>query len=76
VDVFQTAPIPAHLRVALRAALRGEVVAWPSLSDDEVQLLEDHGVAPLVYATQPLPELAAATARPRQRCERRTCAAC
>jgi len=41
----------------LRAALRGEAAAWPSLRDDEVQLLEDHGVAPLVYATQPLPEL-------------------
>lgn len=56
-DVFQTAPIPPRLREPLRAALRGERCAWPSLADDEVRLLVDHGVAPLVYATQPLPEL-------------------
>jgi hypothetical protein len=51
------------LREPLRAALRGEIGAWPSLSDDEVQLLEDHGVAPLIYATQPLPELRSAAIR-------------
>lgn len=56
-DVFQTSPVPGHLREALRAALRGETAAWPSLSEDEVRLLGDHGVAPLVYAAQPLPEL-------------------
>ncbi|MGZ5472697.1 MAG: nucleotidyltransferase family protein [Thermoanaerobaculia bacterium] len=56
-DVFQTSPIPPHLREPLRAALRGQVITWPSLSDDDVRLLVDHGVAPLVYAVQPLPEL-------------------
>lgn len=62
-DVFRNAPIPAHLREPLRAALRGEIAEWPSLSDDEVQLLVDHGVAPLVYAAQPLPELRGAAIR-------------
>jgi hypothetical protein len=57
VDVFQTAPIPPRLREPLRAALRGAAFAWPSLSEDDVRLLVDHGVAPLVYAAQPLPEL-------------------
>jgi hypothetical protein len=57
VDGFPTSPVPAHLREPLRAALRGEAVPWPSLSGDEVRLLVDHGVAPLVYAVQPLPEL-------------------
>lgn len=56
-DVFETAPIPAHLGDPLRAALRGDAAAWPSLSEDEVRLLVDHGVAPLIYATQALPEL-------------------
>ena len=62
-DVFQTSPIPRHLRDALRAALRGETAVWPSLSDDDVRLLVDHGVAPLVYATQPLAELRGAAIR-------------
>src|SRR5689334_12422504 len=62
-DVFQTAPIPAHLREPLRAALRGEIADWPSLPEDEVRLLVDHGVAPLVYAVQPLPELRGAAIR-------------
>jgi Uncharacterised nucleotidyltransferase len=57
VDPFETLPIPAYLREPLRAALRGETAVWPSLSEDEVRLLVDHGVAPLVYAVQPLPEL-------------------
>lgn len=56
-DPFPTLPIPAHLREPLRAALRGEAAGWPSLGEDEVRLLVDHGVAPLVYAVQPLPEL-------------------
>ena len=56
-DPFASLPIPAHLREPLRAALRGEHAAWPPLADADVRLLVDHGVAPLVYATQPLPEL-------------------
>jgi hypothetical protein len=63
VDPFGTEPIPAHVREPLRATLRGEVADWPSLSDDEVRLLVDHGVAPLVYAAQPLPELRGAAIR-------------
>ncbi len=63
VDVFQTSPIPPHLRAPLRAALRGQVIAWPSLTDDDVRLIVDHGVAPLIYATQPLPELRGAAIR-------------
>lgn len=57
VDLFETSPIPGHLREPLRAALRGDAAAWPSLSKDDVRLLVDHGVAPLVYASQALPEL-------------------
>lgn len=56
-DPFATLPIPARLREPLRAALRGEQAEWPALSAEDVRLLVDHGVAPLVYATQPLPEL-------------------
>lgn len=56
-DPFATLPIPEHLREPLRTALRGEHAAWPALSEKDVRLLVDHGVAPLVYATQPLPEL-------------------
>jgi hypothetical protein len=63
VDAFESIPIPAHLRDPLRAALRGEVSTWPSLTDDDVRVLADHGVAPLVYAAQPLPELREAAIR-------------
>lgn len=63
VDPFATVPIPARLREPLRQALRGEMAAWPSLSGDDVRLLEDHGVAPLIYATQALPELRGAAIR-------------
>jgi len=63
VDPFESIPIPAHLRDPLRAALRGERTAWPSLTDDDVRVLVEHGVAPLVYAAQPLPELRGAAIR-------------
>ncbi|HYC87727.1 MAG TPA: nucleotidyltransferase family protein [Thermoanaerobaculia bacterium] len=56
-EAFQVSPIPMHLREPLRAALRGQTAAWPSLSEDEVRTLVDHGLAPLVYAAQPLEPL-------------------
>jgi Uncharacterised nucleotidyltransferase len=56
-EAFQVNPIAPSLREPLRAALRGETAAWPSLSDDDVRTLVDHGVAPLVYAAQPLEPL-------------------
>lgn len=57
-ESFQVPPIPARLREPLRAALRGERAEWPSdLADAEVAALVAHGVAPLVYALQPLPAL-------------------
>ena len=62
-DSFRSIPIPEHLREPLRAALRGEQGTWPPLSDDDVSALVEHGVAPLVYATQPLPELRSAAIR-------------
>ena len=63
-DPFHSAPIPERIREPLRAALRGELASWPvDLSDAETRLLLDHGVGPLVYATQPLPQLRAAAIR-------------
>jgi hypothetical protein len=56
-EAFQVTPIGAHLREPLRAALRGRTAAWPSLSEDDVRTLVDHGLAPLVYAAQPLEPL-------------------
>ena len=56
-DVFQTPPVPDRLRTPLRAALRGEAAPWPSdLTDGEVSALAAHGVVPLLYAAQPLPQ--------------------
>lgn len=57
VEAFQVKPIPARLREPLRAALRGETADWPPLSEDDVRTFADHGVAPLVYAAQPLEPL-------------------
>lgn len=54
-DVLDPPPIPAALRAPVRALLRGEPAAWPSgaSADDAAHLresLDQHGVAPLVYA--------------------------
>ncbi|MEA2166305.1 MAG: hypothetical protein QOK37_4432 [Thermoanaerobaculia bacterium] len=54
-DVPDPPPIPAALRPALRALLRGERASWPdgATESDAVALLESielHGIAPLVYA--------------------------
>ncbi|HVG23937.1 MAG TPA: nucleotidyltransferase family protein [Thermoanaerobaculia bacterium] len=62
-EAFQVSPIPPHLREPLRAALRGETAPWPALAGDEVRLLAEHGVAPLVYAAQPLDALRATAIR-------------
>ncbi|HEX6085660.1 MAG TPA: nucleotidyltransferase family protein [Thermoanaerobaculia bacterium] len=56
-EAFQVNPVAAPLREPLRAALRGERADWPPLSEDDVRTLVDHGVAPLVYAAQPLEPL-------------------
>lgn len=50
-------PVPDVLREPLRCALRGELASWPELTAGEVGMLAEHGVAPFVYATQPLPQL-------------------
>jgi len=50
--------ISARLREPLAAALRGEKIDWPQpLSDDEIDALVEHGVAPLVYAAAGVPQL-------------------
>ena len=56
-------PVAPHLREPLRAALRGERAAWPALSEDDVDTLVEHGVAPLVYAVAGVPELRVAAMR-------------
>ncbi|HUR81074.1 MAG TPA: hypothetical protein VM733_09920, partial [Thermoanaerobaculia bacterium] len=53
-EAFQVQPIPTRLVEPLKAALRGERAQWPQLSDEDVRTLAEHGVAPLVYAAQPL----------------------
>lgn len=63
-DAFQVPLISDRLREPLRAALRGERTAWPAeLADEEVRALVEHGVAPLVYRAQPLPQLRASAIR-------------
>ena len=57
VEAFQVKPIPERLREPLRAALREETAAWPALTGEDVRTLVEHGVAPLVYAAQPLEPL-------------------
>lgn len=57
-EAFQVPAIPDRIREPLRAALRGESFPWPgALSEEETRALVEHGVAPLVYAVQPLPDL-------------------
>lgn len=57
-DPFHAAQIPSRLLEPLRAALRGELACWPeTLTDEELRTLTEHGLAPLIYATQPLPQL-------------------
>jgi hypothetical protein len=63
VEAFQVNPVPERLREPLRAALRGQPAAWPPLSEDDVRTFVDHGVAPLVYAAQPLEPLRTAAIR-------------
>lgn len=63
-EAFQVPPIPARLREPLQAALRGRNALWPAdLEAGEVRALVEHGVAPLVYAVQSLPNLRDAAIR-------------
>jgi hypothetical protein len=58
VDFVTTLPISERLTGPLRAALAGEKGQWPSdLTDGEVAALVQHGVAPLAYASGPVPAL-------------------
>jgi len=63
VEAFQVQPIPARLREPLRAALRRQEADWPALSGGDVQVLVEHGVAPLVYAARPIEALRPAAIR-------------
>lgn len=57
-------PIAPRLREPLRSALRGEAAPWPDvLSDEELESLVIHGVAPLVYAAAHVPQLRAEAIR-------------
>jgi hypothetical protein len=54
-DVPDPVPIPALLRVPLRAVLRGESAEWPSAATSEnaaqlVESIEQNGIGPLIYA--------------------------
>lgn len=63
-DFVETHPLSPRLAVPLRAALRGQAADWPSpLTDEEVDALVAHGVAPLAYAAAQVPELRAEAIR-------------
>lgn len=64
-------PIPPHLSTPLRAALRGEPSDWPDLTNEDIDVLREHGVAPLVYAATQLPQLRADAIRAAATEERR-----
>jgi hypothetical protein len=49
--------ITPRLRVPLAAALRGERTVFAELTDDELAALEEHGVAPLAFASSSAPQL-------------------
>jgi hypothetical protein len=58
VDFVAHSPIPERMEHPLRAALCGEVVAWPRpLTADETRAIVEHGLAPLLYRLTRLPEL-------------------
>ncbi|HYO78406.1 MAG TPA: nucleotidyltransferase family protein [Thermoanaerobaculia bacterium] len=57
-DFVRTAPVAPRLQQPVRAALRGEASVWPDdLTEDELQALAEHGVAPLIYAAAHVPQL-------------------
>jgi hypothetical protein len=56
-DYIDMPAIAPRLREPLRLALVGEQSRWPPLSDEDVQALCEHGVAPLAYAVARVPEL-------------------
>lgn len=56
-------PLAAGFREPLRRALRGERGEWPALSEEDVQALVEHGVAPLAYASGRAGELRAEAMR-------------
>lgn len=58
VDFVTTLPLSERLIAPLRAALAGRSAEWPSdLTDEELAALVQHGVAPLAYASGPVPAL-------------------
>jgi hypothetical protein len=56
-DFINTLPIPPAVRDTIRAALRGDDAAWPENADGFVTVLQEHAVAPLLYARLPHPSL-------------------
>ena len=62
-EAFQVQPIPTRLLEPLKATLRGRSAPWPELSEADVRTLVEHGVAPLVYAAQPVAALRPAAIR-------------
>lgn len=56
-DFVNTLPIPPAVRDTVRAVLRGDDAAWPETAAGFAAALEEHAVAPLVYARLPHPSL-------------------
>jgi hypothetical protein len=57
-DYVHILPLSDRLREPLRAALAGSGAVWPlDLTEDELQAMVQHGVAPMAYAAGPAPQL-------------------
>ena len=56
-DFINTLPIPPAVRETVRAALRGDDAAWPQNAEGFSNALQEHAIAPLVYARLPHPSL-------------------
>src|SRR5256885_16421803 len=58
VDFVHLSPFPARFAQPLRAAVSGASVAWPaSITADEQQGIEVHGMLPIVYEFSRMPAL-------------------
>src|SRR5438270_437618 len=58
VDFVHLSPFPARFAQPLRAAVSGASAMWPeSITADEQQVIEVHGMLPIVYEFSRMPSL-------------------